>query len=157
MSGNLTISDWNVDYEIALQADECRILFGYAHKVVLSILMREQDPKRRRLLLHEAARSPNRLAANEYALISECNSKIIEMIHRRESDELNRTILIYDFETKMENIFTDVQLGGEMRNNLVRKKKDRQHLKQQGDAILQKMKEDNATEMGDLEGLLSDL
>jgi hypothetical protein len=33
----------------------------------------------------------------------------------------------------------------------------RQHLKQQGDTILQKMKEDNVTEMLDLEGMLSDI
>jgi hypothetical protein len=83
-------------------------------KVGLSILARKPDPKRRQLLLHEAARSPNRLAANEYTLISECNSIIIGMIHQREDDETNQNILIYDFETKKKNIFTDVQLGGEM-------------------------------------------
>jgi hypothetical protein len=32
MSGNLNITDWNVDYDIALKADECRILFAYAQK-----------------------------------------------------------------------------------------------------------------------------
>ena len=79
------------------------------------------------------------------------------MIHQREDDEINRTILIYDFETKKGNIFTDVQLGGEMRNNLATKKVDRQHLKEQGDTIFQKMKENNVTEMLDLEGMLSDI
>jgi hypothetical protein len=44
-----------------------------------------------------------------------------------------------------------------MRNNLTTKKVDRQHLKQRGDTILQKMKEDNVTEMLDLEGMLSDI
>ena len=149
------ITNWDVDYDIALVDEECRLLFAYAQKVVISILKREANPQKRRLILHEAARMPNRLEAREYSLIAECNSKVISMIHARESDKIKRTILIYDFETKLENIFTDVQMGGQVRENLKEKRENRQ--KQQGDALLQRMKKDNVYEMGELEGLLGDL
>lgn len=46
MSDNFNITVWNLDYDFAQKADECRILFAYAQKVVLLILARKPDPKK---------------------------------------------------------------------------------------------------------------
>jgi len=146
--------DWEVDNTLSLNKEEIGLIKACASKVVLSILSRESDHIFRRLLLHEAARFPDRLTAPEYDVLMFCRSQLFHMIHARESNPVRKRVLLYEYECYMENVFTGIQISGEARERLKVKQETRRGNRDAGIGNLKAMNEENQALLEILEGQL---